>query len=249
MRTNSMSNLNSPRIPLGLFVTGTDTNVGKTVVTAALLKTWCAAGRNAGAYKPAASGCEYDSAGLPYWNDVEVLFRAAGSRFPRQHICPQCFAAPLAPPVAALEEGRQVDEELLVSGAVWWQPQVDALLLEGAGGLLAPLSETQSNADLAVALKLPVLIVARTGLGTINHSLLTVEAAQSRGLDVVGIVMNSAQPTSDHSFQSNPLQLSQRCNVPVLAVLPHLSEPDLLQHPGFLRMAETLWTTLQTISR
>jgi dethiobiotin synthetase len=243
-----MPSLPSTHLPFGLFVTGTDTGVGKTVVTAALVKVWCTSGHNVGAYKPAVSGCDFDSAGVPYWSDVDVLFSAASGRFPKQNICPQCFAAPLAPPVAALEEGRHIDEELLVSGAAWWQSQVDVLLVEGAGGLLAPLSESQSNADLAVALNLPVLIVARTGLGTINHSLLTVEAAQNRGLNVVGIVMNSAQPTSDQSFHSNPQQLSQRCNVPVLAVLPHLSEPDLLQHPGFLRMAETLWETLQTIS-
>jgi dethiobiotin synthetase len=241
-----MADKTQPRRHTRLFVTGTDTGVGKTFITAALLKTWRAAGYNAGGYKPAVSGCDYDAAGQPFWGDVEALSEASGRTFPRHRICPQCFIAPLAPPVAAKHEGRCVDDDLLRSATDWWRPQVDVLLVEGAGGLLAPLSETQSNADLASALNLPVLVIARTGLGTINHSLLTVEAAQHRGLNVVGIVLNTANPgPEDLSVQSNPEQLAQRCDVPILAVLPHLSEPDLLQHPAFLRMSGKLWDILR----
>ncbi|MDB5389939.1 MAG: dethiobiotin synthase [Planctomycetaceae bacterium] len=230
---------------LGLFVTGTDTGVGKTYITAALIKTWRSWGADIGAYKPAVSGCDFDLSGRASWADVEALYAALDGTISREHICPQCFAAPLAPPVAAEQEGRRVDDALLLSGAAWWQSRANFLLVEGAGGLLAPLSESQSNADLAVALNFPLLIIARTGLGTLNHTLLTVEAAQRRGIKIAGIVMNTAQPAlSDLSVQSNPNQLAKRCQVPILAVLPHFSDRDLLQHPGFLRMADALWTSL-----
>jgi dethiobiotin synthetase len=241
------SPVSSQKTCRGLFVTGTDTGVGKTFVTAALIQTWLTAGARLGAYKPAVSGCEFDAAGQPYWDDLEALFHALNGAFPRANICPQCFAAPLAPPVAAQVEGRQVDDALLTSGANWWHSQVDLLLVEGAGGLLAPLSESRSNAELAVELGFPLLIVARAGLGTINHTLLTVEAAQRRGLSVLGIVLNAAQSTtSDSSIQSNPNELAKRCQVPILGVLPHFSEPDLLQHAGFLRMADALRKRLES---
>lgn len=229
----------------GLFITGTDTGVGKTVVTTAFAKNWRAAGLRVGAYKPAASGYDLDSSGRPFWSDVELLFEALGQSFPRERICPQCFAAPLAPPIAARVEGRCVDDHLLLEGAKWWQTQTEVLLVEGAGGLLSPLSTTGSNADLAAELGFPVLIVARLGLGTINHTLLTVEAAQRRGLNVLGIVLNATQPEStDLSTQSNPVQLALRCPVPILAVLPHFSGGDLLQHPAFLRMTEQIKKSL-----
>lgn len=232
----------------GLFVTGTDTGVGKTFVTSALAEIWHRGGAKIGAYKPAASGCDFDAAGNPTWGDVDSLHAALDGAVPKSRICPQCFAAPLAPPIAAEQEGRRVDDALLLSGAAWWQSRTELLLVEGAGGLLAPLSETQSNADLAVSLNFPVLIVARAGLGTINHTLLTVEAAQRRGLHVVGIVLNAAQPaSSDQSVQSNPTQLAKRCTVPILAVFPHFNERDLLQYPAFLRMEDALWKALHLI--
>ena len=220
-----------------LFVTGTDTGVGKTVVTSAIVRYWHSQGRNVGAYKPVASGCETDPHGSPYWGDVEAYYTALDGKFARDRICPQTFSAPLAPPIAARQEGRVVDSQLLLNGAAWWQTQVDSLLVEGAGGLLSPLTETESNADLAIALGLPVLVVARTGLGTINHTLLTVEVAQRRGLQVIGVIMSTAQPTpGDESVNSNPEELARRCPAPFLGVLPYSNQADLLHHPAFLRM-------------
>ena len=113
--------------------------------------------------------------------------------------------------------------------------------MEGAGGLLSPLSDTESNADLAVALGYPVLVIARSGLGTINHTLLTVEAAQRRGLTVAGVVLNTAQPSgADESVNSNPDELARRCPAPFLGVLPYSENSDLLHHPAFLRMISLL---------
>lgn len=225
----------------GLFVTGTDTGIGKTVVGSTLVRYWQGQGRRVGAYKPVASGVEQTAGGGRVWGDVEAYYRALQGEFSRERICPQTFAAPVAPPVAARQEGRQVDGDLLFQGAQWWQDQVEQLVVEGAGGLLSPLTETQTNADFAVGLGLPLLVVARQSLGTINHTLLTVEAAERRGLQVAGIVLNSAVPGGgDESVETNAEQLGRFCTAPILGVLPYSSDSDLLHHPAFLRMVDLL---------
>ena len=225
----------------GLFVTGTDTGVGKTTVAATLVRHWQISGRRVGAYKPAASGSVIRATGEPVWEDVEAYFKALDGTFPRDRICPQCFTAPLAPPVAARHEGREVDDDLLGAGVDWWRPQVDSLIVEGAGGLLSPLSGSQSNADVAAKLGFPLLIVGRLGLGTINHTLLTVAVARQLGLPICGIVLNATSPdTDDPSIKSNPQELALRCTVPILGVLPYSPKADLLHHPAFLRMLELL---------
>lgn len=215
----------------GLFITGTDTAVGKTAVAAALVRQLREASLHVGVYKPTASGAR-DS----QWDDVEALHAALGGTVPRERICPQTFLAPLAPPIAARQEGRTVNAALLRAGAAWWLKQpLDALVIEGAGGLLSPISDGDLVADVARDLGWPLLVVARRGLGTINHTLLTVEAALSRGLRVTGIVLNEAQP-SDESAASNADALRQWCRVPVLGEFPHVPGGDLLQHPAFRRI-------------
>jgi len=214
----------------GLFITGTDTGVGKTAVTAAIVRQMLAEGIPVGAYKPAASGVEEAPEG-PLWRDVEILWRALQGNYPRERICPQVFVAPLAPPVAAEQEGKQVDRQLLRTGLDWWQGRVDAVLIEGAGGLLSPLAEEDSVADVARDLGFPLLIVGRLGLGTINHTMLTVEAARSRGLEVAGIVLNEAVrlAADDTSWQTNAREIQRRCDVPVLSVVRHVLGGDLLE--------------------
>ena len=204
----------------GLFITGTDTGVGKTFVTTRIARELQATGVRVGIYKPACSGSESDESGRPMWEDVDAHFHALNEEFPRKRICPQCFHAPLAPPVAAAAEGRVVDADLLQAGADWWRDRVDVLLIEGAGGLLCPLTESTSIADLAVDLGFPLLIVARLGLGTINHTLLTVEVARSRGLSMTGVVLNDHPPqTNDPATQTNPEEIAQRSGVPFLGVI------------------------------
>jgi dethiobiotin synthetase len=206
----------------GLFITGTDTGVGKTTVAAMIARHLRAEGRRAGAYKPVCTGGTLGSDGRLVWADVDALCEAIGRAFPAERICPQTFAAPLAPPFAAAAEHRQVDRQLLRTGAAWWYGQVDVLLVEGVGGLLCPLTDDETVADLARDLNLPVLIVARLGLGTINHTLLTVEAAERRGLEVAGIVLNEAEPgTDDPSTRINPAAIAARCHTPVLGVVAH----------------------------
>ncbi|ADG66374.1 dethiobiotin synthase [Planctopirus limnophila DSM 3776] len=209
----------------GLFVTGTDTDVGKTYVSCRIIEALLNTGHNVGAYKPACSGAIVSSlapSSQPEWHDVNELWSATGQRFPKSQICPQCFLEPLAPPLAAAREGRTVSAQQLRSGVDWWLDRVDLLLIEGAGGIFAPISEQDVVLDLAVDLGFPMLIVARPGLGTINHTLLTIAAIRQRGLPIAGVVMTSASPFDQPSVMENIKEITARSGVPVLAVI----EPD-----------------------
>ncbi len=215
----------------GLFITGTDTNVGKTYIAERIIAALRARGVRVGAYKPVASGSEHGAEG-PVWSDLERLHDALGGEFARERICPQRFNAPLAPPVAARLQGKTVDAALLRSGIDWWRERADFLVVEGAGGLLSPLTESECVADLAVSCGLPLIIVARLSLGTINHTLLTIEAAHSRDLAIAGIILNqpAAFDGDDPSVASNPEELRRRCPAPIVAILPHETAAGLLQH-------------------
>ncbi len=203
----------------GLFITGTDTDVGKTYVTCMIARQLVRRGVSVGAYKPACSGAEIDDSGAVVWRDVVELSKAIGG-CDLSRISPQCFRAPLAPPVAAKLEGTSVDSKLLRTGAQWWHGRVDLLLIEGVGGLLCPMTESETVADLAADFGFPLIIVGRLGLGTINHTLLTVEAAQHRGLAVAGIILNAGDsPVAEAQAKTNPAELAARCQIPLLGVL------------------------------
>ena len=204
----------------GLLITGTDTDVGKTYITALIARELTSQGIHVGVYKPVCTGSSPQLVGRPGWRDIEELARAIGFVGPDAHICPQRFAAPLAPPVAAHREGKSVDADLLRSGAFWWEGHVDLLLVEGVGGLLSPLTKDESVADLARDLGYPLIVVSRLGLGTINHTLMTVEIALKRGLQVAGIILNETAPAQGGmAGASNPSEIAQRCSVPILAVV------------------------------
>lgn len=216
----------------GLMVVGTDTDVGKTYITAAIARQLVSEGIRTGAYKPACSGSVLDpETGARKWADIEQLSEAIQTAVPLERICPQRFHAPLAPPVAAASQDQQVDERLLLEGAQWWQDQAEFLLVEGVGGVLCPLSETMLIVDFAAQLRLPLLIVARAGLGTINHSLLTIEALQHRGLTIAGLILNDVDPElSDESRLSNAARIQQWTSVPVLSFVPFEWRSNLLHH-------------------
>lgn len=221
----------------GLFITGTDTGVGKTYLSTAIVRRLRELGVHVGAYKPTASGGETGPHG-PFWQDVDELSAALGDVVPKERICPQRWMAPVAPPVAARLEGKQVDAALLREGADWWRSRVEFLVVEGAGGLLSPLTETEAVADLARDLGFSLLIVSRLALGTINHTLLTWEAATRRGLEVAGIILNQAdQPESDDcSRETNAAELARRLKSPILGVFPYAPAGDLLQNEAFRRI-------------
>lgn len=196
----------------GLIITGTDTNVGKTWISQLILRALQADGHRCGAYKPVCSGATLRD-GKREWSDVELLHAAIDHPVERSLICPQTFAAPLAPNVAARMENREVEEELLQSGLDAWRGRAEFVVVEGAGGLLCPVSEQSLFADLALRFDFPVLIVAANRLGVISHTLLTLSVARSRGLEVAGIVLNDSVGMAAHEsgdFQSDLLQENQQ---------------------------------------
>ena len=232
--------LNVKRTP-GLFITGTDTGVGKTYVAAMIARALRAAGHRVGVYKPAASGCgrgqgaavrgqklsggaaprvpaseDSSSSGLVS-EDAIQLWEAAGRPGTLERVCPQRFEAPLAPHLAAEEEGRKLDPKLLRSGLDYWKRRSDVILVEGAGGLMSPLGDEMYVADLACDFGFPLVIVARNALGTINQTLQTLIAAATfrEGLPIAGIVLNNPSPPGDDpSTSSNRRELAVRCVPP-----------------------------------
>ena len=220
------------------FVTGTDTNVGKTQITCLIAIQAKLSGLRVAAYKPVCSGAVISARenGQPptnqsiRWDDIERLRSAVGREWSDDLICPQRFLAPLAPPVAARLEGRVVDFETIMAGSTRFHT-ADLLLIEGAGGWLSPLTETRTVADLAMELNYPVLIVGRTGLGTINHTLMTVECVKSRGLTIAGIILNQATDDDlDLSSQTNADEIETRSGIPVLGTVLHGSDAELECH-------------------
>ena len=206
----------------GLFITGTDTGVGKTEVACRIAGWLRRAGYRVGVYKPAASGCTVCD-GQMIAGDARLLWEAAGQPSDLGQVCPQQFLAPLAPPLAARAEGRQVDAALLRSGLDVWKRQSDIVLVEGAGGLMSPLSDEDYVADLAYDCGFPLIVVAPNMLGVINQTLQTLITAFTfrEGLAVAGIVLNDVgrDVRDDASVESNYDQLVAHCVPPVLARL------------------------------
>ena len=164
----------------GLFITGTDTGVGKTYVAALVARELVAAGRRVGVYKPAASGCTRQGGDLVS-DDAVMLWEAAGRPGELAAVCPQRFIAPLAPHLAAKAEGCQIDADLLRRGLDYWRPHSDVLIVEGAGGLMSPIGDAEYVADLAHDFGFPLVVVSRNVLGTINQTLQTLIAARCYG--------------------------------------------------------------------
>jgi dethiobiotin synthetase len=206
----------------GLFITGTDTDVGKTYVAALVARSLAASGRRVGVYKPAASGCIRDAQGCLVSDDAVALWEAAGRPGDLEYVCPQRFAAPLAPHLAARAEGREIDADLLRTGLDYWRSRCEIVLVEGAGGLMSPLGDGEYVADLAGDFSFPLIVISRNILGTINATLQTLIAASvyRGGLKVAGIVLNHpAPPANDLSLATNRAEIAARCAAPLLATV------------------------------
>ncbi|HTU77947.1 MAG TPA: dethiobiotin synthase [Solirubrobacteraceae bacterium] len=212
----------------GLFVTATDTGVGKTVLSASLLAAMSAAGEAPGAYKPVVTGLEdpHEIAARGGWPaDHELLARLAGMR-PEQ-VSPLRFGPAVSPHLAAALAGKPVDPHALLASARRLARGANAraaLVVEGVGGLLAPLADEYSVCDLAVDLALPVLVAARPGLGTINHTLLTLEAARSAGLRVAAVVL-TPWPARPSRLQSSNRETIARLGAIEVATLARVARP------------------------
>jgi len=205
----------------GLFVTGTDTGVGKTLITAGLASALRARGIDIGVMKPIETGCPTRS-GCLLPLDAMTLQEASGSRDAIDLINPYRFREPLAPMIAAEVSGRRIDMEKLRERFSHLAGRHPAILVEGAGGLMVPITEKASFLDLARLLRLPLLVVIGSRLGALNHARLTVEAALHARLPVAGAILN--HPNKDRSLaqRTNLSALRRVLPVPVLAEIPHL---------------------------
>lgn len=192
----------------GVFITGTDTGVGKTVVACALTRALTRAGHAVAVRKPVESGCARHAAGQLEPADGAALARAAGHRETLETVTPMRLAHALSPERAAYLEGVQLTLHDLIAAARIGS-ESDFFVVEGAGGFLSPLASDALNADLALALGLPVLVVVEDRLGSINHTLLTVEAIERRGLRLAGIVLNAREPEEGHDMANRDDLLSR----------------------------------------
>lgn len=198
-----------------LFITGTDTGVGKTVVTAAIASLAIASGRRVAVYKPTQTGVDIGDPG-----DLEFVRAAAGNSPVLRTAWAYRLREPLAPSVAARLAGVVIERSRLLTMYEDLAQAADVVLVEGAGGLLVPLTEGYTMADLARDLALPVLVVARPGLGTLNHTALTVEAARARDLEVAGVVISGFPADPDLASRTNPAEMVRLAQAPLLGALP-----------------------------
>ncbi|MDP8223644.1 MAG: dethiobiotin synthase [Candidatus Lernaella stagnicola] len=198
-----------------LFITGTDTGVGKTHVAAGLARLWRSAGHTVGVYKPVESGCDQGRA-----VDAEALREAAGGVQSLDEVCPYRLAAPLAPAEAARREGVTIDFTDLVGRVQEMRSRFSVVLVEGAGGIFVPLTDEHTYLDFALAADLPVLVVAGNKLGCINHTLLTVHALVCGGISHVGVVLNRLTDTESADTHSNARLIASRIAAPLLGEWP-----------------------------
>lgn len=219
----------------GFFLTATDTGAGKTWVAAAIVRALRQRGVPVRVCKPVATGAVWDGSS---WQseDARQLAEAAGQT-DLHAVAPWVFSEPAAPPVAARACGATLTLDALAAAVRrCWQPG-ELLVVEGIGGLLCPLTDTETVADLVRALGLPLIIVARRSLGTLNHTLLTVEAALSRGLAIAGVVVSETAPVASWAEETNVAELRRRLAVPILAVASH-GNPAAIGAVDWRRLAQ-----------
>lgn len=217
----------------GVFVTGTDTGVGKTVVAVALLRALAGRGLRAVGMKPVAAGAEIGPGGLVN-DDVTALIRASNVHALPELVNPYCFELAIAPHLAAAAAGATVTLERIEQAYGALAGRAERVVVEGAGGLLVPLNDREDFADLVARLGLPVVLVVGMRLGCLNHALLTEAVARQRGLRLAGWVANRIDPDMG-AFDGNLRVLERRIPAPLIGILPFAPDPgaDMAQ---FLRL-------------
>ena len=207
----------------GIFIIGTDTEVGKTLIAAGLVVALQDRGIDVGVMKPLESGALcFESAPIP--RDAFYLKEISGVQDALDLINPYCFQAPLAPGVAAEQEGIEVNLQRIKKTYEELKGRHQFMVVEGAGGLLVPIAKGTLLPELIKVLNLPLLLVARSSLGTINHALLSLSYCQQEGLDVVGIVINKSTPDADPAEESNPRHITHFGKAPVWGSFPYLRD-------------------------
>lgn len=218
------------------FIAGTDTEIGKTFVTCALLHATRARGLKALGMKPIAAGAEQQ--GDELINEDAARLRAAGSFDPGLALLnPYCLKSPIAPHIAAAEEGVAIEPAPILTAFAALKAQADIVLVEGVGGFRVPLGKAYDTADLARDLALPVILVVGMRLGCINHALLTAEAIAARGLTLAGWVANQVDPAMLR-FEQNLAALTERLPAPLLGVTPFQADGDAAKAAAGLQLPE-----------
>ncbi len=200
------------------FVIGTDTNVGKTYVASALVKHFAAQGFKTVGMKPVASGCELNEKSELINEDVTALTSASNINAELDLINPYRFVPAIAPHIAAEQTGVEIDLTVIIRAYEKLKDLAEVVIVEGAGGFCVPLNQSETLADLAVQLNIPMILVVGMRLGCINHALLTVEAIQARGLQLAGWVANEIEPDFT-MFDENLSSLQQRIAAPCISVV------------------------------
>ncbi|HEU4708997.1 MAG TPA: dethiobiotin synthase [Methylophilaceae bacterium] len=216
------------------FITGTDTGVGKTLVSSALLYAFGKQGWKTAGMKPVAAGCVEENGRL-LSEDVAMLLEAGNTKAGCELHNPYAFAPPIAPHIAAEAANVNIRPRIIHDAYRELSALADVVIVEGVGGFRVPLGEQFDTADLAQMLNLPVILVVGMRLGCINHALLTVETIQARGLELAGWVANRIDPEMS-VFQENLQTLDQHIAAPCLGVLPHLPEADFRQAAEYLQL-------------
>ena len=206
---------------MNYFITGTDTAVGKTLISCALLHAFAAQGKRVIGMKPVAAGCDWN--GLN--EDVEQLLAASNIVAKHEQVNPFCFPQFMAPHIAARNAGVCIEFSPILSAYRELAAQADIVIVEGVGGFRVPLNDTQDSADLALQLELPVILVVGMRLGCLNHALLTARAIEDCGLKCVGWVANVIDAEMS-ALSENIDALQQRIAEPLLGVVPHQPHPD-----------------------
>jgi dethiobiotin synthetase len=222
--------LTAPSIP-GLLITGTDTGIGKTLIAGAIAAHLRRQGLRVGVLKPAASGCVSRREGLVS-EDAEFLAHCADAPHPLDIVAPQRFAEPLAPAVAAQRLGVSLDWDAIQRSMNIITRDSDILIVEGVGGIMVPMDGKHTMLEVAQWLKLPAVVVARPNLGTINHTLLTVNALRDAKAKVSGVVINRYPAEMPGvAEETNPRAIEKWGKVPVLCIVPDVKEKIGLHIP------------------
>lgn len=210
----------------GIFITGTDTGVGKSIAAATLARLLHERGVNVGVMKPVTSGCR-EKNGRLVSEDAELLAWAAGLDRVDADVAPYLLREPIAPAEAAGREGVRIDFQHIGEAFARLVSRHDFVIVEGVGGLMVPLAGGLLIADLVIHLSLPLLVIARPNLGTVNQTLLTCFAARQLGIAVSGVIINNYPEQSGIAEQSAPHLIASLAGAPLLAIFPHLEGDDL----------------------
>lgn len=220
---------------VGVFITGTDTGVGKTLIAGALIRVFSSFGPRTGGMKPVETGCSRQGDAL-IPEDGMFLKTIARMEEPITQIVPYTFEPPVSPMTAAEMSGGSIDPLRIKREFYELKRRYDFMVVEGAGGLLAPMGQDYFSLDIPRDLGLPLIVVARPGLGTINHTLLTVRYAISNGLTVAGVIINHVMPPQGTlAEETNPSALKSLLPVPLIGSMPYLGDhsPEALEKAAF----------------